>query len=249
MQRHFLKLSYKGTNFFGWQIQPNQITIQEEIEKCLHQLYQSTTIQIIGCGRTDTGVHAKNYFAHFDAIRKFEANELRHKLNTMLHKDIAVQAVFFTDSNTHARFDAIKRTYKYQIHTEKDPFIYETSWLYKMELDVTLMNNACKLLLNHSDFECFSKVKTQVNNFNCTIYSAYWIKEKNQYRFEISANRFLRNMVRAIVGTLILVGQGKLGLEEFQKILDSNDRSQAGKSVPAEGLSLIKIEYNNPILV
>jgi tRNA pseudouridine38-40 synthase len=240
-----MRLSYKGTNFFGWQIQPDQITIQEEIETALTKLNHGIKIAVTGCGRTDTGVHASEYYAHFDMSIEHELTDFLYKLNCMISTDVSIQEVIPVSSESHARFDAIKRTYHYFIHTDKDPFINDISWYNKQELDIKKMNEACVLLIKHEDFECFSKVKTEVNNFNCNITNAAWVPSEKGYIFTITANRFLRNMVRAIVGTMLEIGLGKISLEEFQNILDSKNRSEAGQSVPAKGLFLAKIEYPN----
>ena len=241
--RVFLKLSYKGTNFFGWQIQPEQISVQEAIESELTRLNRGKVVKVTGCGRTDTGVHASEFFAHLDLPFEIEPEQLCFKLNNMLSKDIAIHEVIPVHADAHARFDASSRTYHYFIHREKDPFIYETSWYRPSELDLDSMNRACLLMLNHTDFECFSKVHTDVTNFECKITHAAWIRSDKGYIFTITANRFLRNMVRAIVGTLLGIGEGKLSLEEFQAILDSKNRSEAGQSVPARGLFLAGVRY------
>ncbi|MCB9224868.1 MAG: tRNA pseudouridine(38-40) synthase TruA [Crocinitomicaceae bacterium] len=241
--RVFLQLSYKGTKFFGWQIQPEQASVQETIEQELTRLNSGKEVKITGCGRTDTGVHASEYFAHFDQTFEMDPAQLKFKLNNMLPQDIAIQAVIPIHDEAHARFDAISRTYHYFIHRDKAPFIYETSWYRPQELDMDSMNRACLLLMDHKDFECFSKVHTDVENFDCNIMHAAWIRSEKGYIFTITANRFLRNMVRAIVGTMIGVGEGKLSLEEFQAILDSKNRSEAGQSVPARGLFLAGIRY------
>lgn len=241
--RVFLKLSYKGTNFFGWQIQPEQYSVQEAIELELSRLNGEKEVKIVGCGRTDTGVHASEFFAHVDLPFEIDPKQLIFKLNNMLPSDIAIHEVIPVSDEAHARFDATSRTYHYFIHRQKDVFIHETSWYRPQELDMDSMNRACLLLQNHKDFECFSKVKTDVTNFECNITHAAWIRSDRGYIFTITANRFLRNMVRAIVGTLIGVGEGKLSLEEFQAILDSKNRSEAGQSVPAKGLFLASIRY------
>ena len=243
MKRYFLKLAYKGTNFFGWQIQPNQPSIQETIEKVLTNLNSGEAIKITGCGRTDTGVHASEYYAHADIPFEMEPSKLKYKLNSMLPLDIVISDIIPVNQDAHARFDAVKRTYHYFIHNIKDPFIDDVSWFRNRELDLEKMNEACKLLLIHEDFECFSKVKTDVTNFKCNITNAAWVKSQKGYIFTITANRFLRNMVRAIVGTMIEIGEGKMEIEDFKKVWASKDRSQAGQSVPAHGLFLAKIEY------
>ena len=198
--RYFIKFSYKGTNYHGWQYQPNATSVQETLTKALCVVLNSE-LEIMGAGRTDTGVHAKEMFAHFDFDKEIEAQALIHKLNSFLPKDIAVSDVIPVHEDAHARFDATKRTYEYHINTAKNVFLEELSWYYHQKLDVNLMNEAAKILLKHTDFQCFSKVHTDVNTFNCKISEAYWKEANNQLIFTISADRFLRNMVRAIVGT------------------------------------------------
>lgn len=243
MGRVFIKLAYKGTNFFGWQIQPNQASIQETIESQLTKLNSGTEVKIVGCGRTDTGVHASEYFAHVDLPFDLKPEQLVFKLNNMLPEDIVVFDVIPVKDEAHARFDATSRTYHYFIHQTKDPFINEISWYRKGELNVDLMNQACLKLIDHSDFECFSKVKTDVTNFECDVSNTLWIKSEKGYVFTISSNRFLRNMVRAIVGTMIEIGEGRMTLEQFEAVLASKNRSEAGQSVPAKGLFLATIKY------
>lgn len=198
----------------------------------------------MGAGRTDTGVHAKEMFAHFDYDPTLEVDSTLHKLNSYLPKDIAIYDIIPVHEDAHARFDAKKRTYQYHISSEKNVFSQEESWYYHQNLDVELMNQATKILLNHTDFQCFSKVNTDVNTFNCTIYEAYWKEENNQLIFTISADRFLRNMVRAIVGTLVNIGLHKITLSDFNSIIENKNRNEAGFSVPAQGLFLTKIEYD-----
>jgi len=243
MPRYFIHLAYKGTDFCGWQIQSGQKSIQQEIEDALFKLNSNQKIEITGCGRTDTGVHASDFYAHFDSEKNWDTNHLTYKLNLILPDSISVYKTFEVATDLHARFSAIARTYEYHIHTSKNPFISETSWYQKLELDVSKINQACALILNHTNFECFSKVHTDVTNFNCQVMDCIWIKNENGFVFRIKANRFLRNMVRAITGTLIEVGTGKISLEEFKTVLDSNNRSMAGVSVPAHGLTLVKVEY------
>lgn len=243
MRRLFLKLSYKGTNFFGWQIQPQQHSVQEEIEAALTKLNSGSEVKVVGCGRTDTGVHSSKYYAHFDIDLNIDNDQLKYKLNGMLSKDVSILDVIEVDNDAHARFDATHRTYHYFIHLEKDPFIDEISWYRRGELKIESMNKACMLLLKNTDFECFSKVKTDVSNFNCDISNASWIKSEKGYIFTITANRFLRNMVRAIVGTMIEIGENKLTVDQLENIIKSKNRSEAGQSVPARGLFLADIRY------
>ena len=197
----------------------------------------------MGAGRTDTGVHAKEMYAHFDFENPISASNLVHKLNSYLPKDIVVYSIISVSDSAHARFDAKKRTYEYHIHTFKDAFLHDKSWYFHQDLNIDLMNQAAQLLLKHTNFQCFSKVNTDVNTFDCTIFEVSWKQEKELLVFTISANRFLRNMVRSIVGTLINVGIHKITLNDFEEIIQSKNREKAGFSVPAHGLYLTKIEY------
>ncbi|TRX16212.1 tRNA pseudouridine(38-40) synthase TruA [Flavobacterium franklandianum] len=240
--RYFIKLAYNGTNYHGWQCQPNASSVQETLNKAVSVILNSE-INLMGAGRTDTGVHAKEMYAHFDFENPFEIQSLVHKLNSYLPKDIVIYDIIPVHQEAHARFDATKRTYEYHINTFKDVFLQDESWYYHQKLDLDLMNQASKLLFNHTDFQCFSKVNTDVNTFDCTIFEAHWTQEKNTLIFTISANRFLRNMVRAIVGTLVYVGLHKITLLDFNNIIASKNRSEAGFSVPAHGLYLTKIDY------
>ena len=240
--RYFIELAYKGTNYHGWQYQPGVVSVQETLNKALSLLLK-TDIDIVGAGRTDTGVHAKQMFAHFDFETEIDSQQLVHKLNSFLPKDIAVFTILKVADEAHARFDATKRTYEYHIHTMKDVFENDGSYHFQLPLDIAKMNDACQILFRHSDFECFSKVNTDVRTFNCTIFEAHWKQNGNKLVFSIGADRFLRNMVRAIVGTMINIGTGKISLEDFEKIIDSKDRSQAGFSVPAHGLYLTQVNY------
>lgn len=241
--RYFIKFAYNGTNYHGWQYQPNAVSVQETLGKALSVILNAK-IDIMGAGRTDTGVHAKTMFAHFDFENPFESKTIVHKINSYLPKDIAVFDIISVPDEAHARFDAKKRTYEYHIHHFKDVFLDEMSWYYQKELDVNLMNEAASLLLKHHDFECFSKVNTEVFTFNCNITEVFWKRENNSLIFTISADRFLRNMVRAIVGTLIKVGLHKISIADFNSIIESKSRSKAGFSVPAHGLYLTNIEYD-----
>ena len=249
--RYFIKFSYNGTHYHGWQYQPNVVSVQETLSKALSTILNNN-IELTGAGRTDTGVHAKVMFAHFDyeEIDKpakqsiFDLPSVVQKLNSFLPKDIVVFEIIPLHDDAHARFDAKKRTYQYYINIQKDVFSQELSWYYHQHLDVALMNQAAAILLHHKDFQCFSKVNTDVNTYNCDIMEAYWTKSKNQLIFTITADRFLRNMVRAIVGTLVNVGLHKITLSDFEKILESKNRNEAGASVPAHGLYLTAIAYD-----
>ncbi len=243
MARYFVQLSYKGTDFHGWQIQLNAVTVQETLEKAFSLILREN-IKIIGCGRTDTGVHAYQFYAHFDCNTvAYDLDKLVFKLNTVLPKSIAIQRIFPVVSEAHARFDATSRTYKYYIAKVKNPFAYEQSYYYPFPLNISVMNEAAKTLLDYADFTSFSKLHTDVKTNNCKITEAYWEETDEQFVFTITADRFLRNMVRAIVGTLFEVGKGKYGVERFCEIIEAKDRGKAGSSAPAEGLFLHKIVY------
>ena len=240
--RYFIELSYKGTNYHGWQIQPDASSVQEEITKALATILQEK-ILLVGAGRTDAGVHASQMFAHVDTVKKL-TDDYVHKLNAILPNDIVIKSIKEVSDDTHARFDAVSRTYEYRILLGRDPFLLETTWqLHQKNLQIEKMNEAANLLFKYEDFESFSKVKTDVNTFNCTIMKAVWTLEDKHLIFHIKANRFLRNMVRAIVGTLIEVGLGKKTIEDFRNIIESKKRSEAGLSVPAKGLFLTEVCY------
>lgn len=250
MQRYFLHLAYAGTHYNGWQIQANASSVQDTINRSLQTIFRKP-LNVVGCGRTDAGVHARQFFAHFDLEEKLSVEEKRqtiYKMNAILPKDIVIYDLLPVAPEAHARFDAISRTYTYQINTFKNPFEDEFTYHYiQGELNLELMNDATKRLLQHTDFTSFSKLHTQVKTNNCKIYSAVWEKKNSRLIFTISADRFLRNMVRAIVGTLIDVGRGKISLPEFNRIIESKNRSNAGYSVPAKGLFLEEIKYPDSI--
>lgn len=241
--RYFIKLAYKGTNYFGWQYQPDAISVQETLNKALSTILK-TKIDIVGAGRTDSGVHAKEMFAHFDYEPEIDTDKLVYKLNSFLPKDIAIFDLIKVHDDAHARFDATKRTYEYHIHTKKNAFESDDSWYYSLPLNIQKMNEACKILFEYIDFECFSKTNTDVNTFNCKIFEANWQQIDDKLIFTISADRFLRNMVRAIVGTMINIGLEKVSLNNFREIIESKNRNKAGFSVPAHGLYLTQIEYD-----
>ncbi len=242
-QRYFLQLSYKGTNYHGWQIQPNAISVQEVMENALTIILRQKIV-VVGAGRTDTGVHASFFVLHFDSPdSEIETQKLVHKLNSFLPSDIAVQKIWKVDNELHARFSALYRTYKYFISTKKNPFKTEFAYKYLLPLDISKMNKAAKILFDNKNFTSFSRLHTDVKTNNCKIFIAEWEQENSQLIFTIKADRFLRNMVRAIVGTLLEVGQGKLSVDNFKKIIESKDRGAAGASAPAQGLFLVDIEY------
>ncbi len=240
--RYFIKLAYNGTLYHGWQIQPNASSVQETLNQAFSVLLKSE-ICLMGAGRTDTGVHARLMYAHFDFETPLDIPKLLYKLNSYLPDDIVIYDIIPVSQEAHCRFDATKRTYEYHINTIKDPFSKEKSWYFSQYLDLKIMNKAAELLFNHTDFQCFSKVNTDVNTYDCTIFEAYWKQEGSSLIFTISANRFLRNMVRSIVGTLVTIGLQKITLEDFNDIILSKNREKAGFSVPAHGLYLTKIEY------
>jgi tRNA pseudouridine38-40 synthase len=249
MPRYFIKLAYKGTHFHGWQKQENAPTIQQELENALSILL-STPIETIGCGRTDTGVHARQFYAHFEYDAELNDEKfVVYKLNRILPPEICIYSIFKVKDGANARFDALSRTYQYFISRSKNPFEQDTTYYLYGILDIGKMNRASQLLLNYEDFTSFSKSNTQVLNNKCKIYKAEWYQKADQFIFEIKANRFLRNMVRAIVGTLIQVGKGEITEQEFTQIIDAKNRSEAGFSVPAEGLFLTHIEYPDSIFL
>lgn len=223
-------------------MQPDVISVQEKLNDALSTIFRQK-IEVVGAGRTDTGVHASQMFAHFDIERDLK-EDIVFKLNSILPDDIATHKVFLVDDEKHARFDAVSRTYLYKIWLGRNPFLLDFSWqIHTLRPDVLKMNEAAKLLLEFEDFQCFSKVKTNVHTFNCTIFEAFWEQNEDELTFTISANRFLRNMVRAIVGTLMDVGFGKISINDFRKIIESKNRNNAGLSVPAKGLFLTNIKY------
>lgn len=244
--RYFLEFSYNGKNYHGWQIQPNGITVQEMLEKALSTLLRKE-IKVIGAGRTDTGVHAKQMYAHFDVDESLDVLVLQKKLNSFLPADIAVHDLFLVDDEAHTRFDAIERTYEYWITARKNPFLTDAAYYLKYDLDVEAMNDAAKLLFEFKDFQCFSKSNTDVKTYFCDVKEAYWKYDGEKLVFTVTADRFLRNMVRAIVGTLLDVGKGKISKDDVKKIIESKNRSKAGVSVPAHGLYLVKVKYPSSI--
>lgn len=243
-KRYFIRLSYKGTNYHGWQIQPNAITVQEELNKALSTVLNQE-INVVGCGRTDTGVHASDFIAHFNVNEstQIDCDKLAFKLNRFLPHDIAIKEVFRVGDEAHARFDAIARTYHYKITKNKNPFRNDSHWNMQYKLDVSKMNEAAKILFDFIDFTSFSKLHTDVKTNNCKIYKAEWTETNEEMVFTVKADRFLRNMVRAIVGTLVEVGRGKMDSNGFRQVIESKNRSNAGSSVPGHGLFLAEIEY------
>ena len=251
--RYFIQLSYDGTGYHGWQVQPNGVSVQEMLQKALSTLLRQPT-EVTGAGRTDAGVHASMMVAHFDwpAAHEGEGGEeapldctqLTYKLNRLLPPDVAVQAVRPVGPEMHARFSATRRTYHYYIHTRKDPFLRGYSWQVNVPLDFALMNEAAQVLLEYSDFTSFSKTGTDVKTNICQLTEARWEQLKpGEWRFTVSANRFLRNMVRAIVGTLVEVGRHRMTISQMRRAIEAKDRQRAGESVPGHALYLTNIEY------
>lgn len=245
MPRYFIQLAYDGSNYHGWQIQPKANSVQEEIQDALRKLHGNQKIEVVGCGRTDTGVHANSYFLHTDLPQYWDPQQLIFKLNRMTPPDISFAKAWELKSDIHARFDASSRTYRYFIHRQKNPFLRHQSWYVQQDLDLDAMNQAAKYLLGVQDFSSFAKAHTDVKTNICEVFAAEWFTSENGLYFEISANRFLRNMVRAIVGTLVEVGLGKIKASELPGIIAAQNRSEAYVSVPAQGLFLWEISYEN----
>lgn len=249
--RYFLKLSYTGTNYHGWQKQPNSISVQEKVEEALSTILCNKT-GVVGAGRTDTGVHAREFYAHFDAehdAESLQSIQLQYKLNSLLPPDIAVHDIIAVQPGAHARFSALSRSYMYYICTRKDPFLDGFSWQFTRELDIEALEQASRRLMEHDDFSSFARSNTQVSTHICAVYEATWTRYKNTLVFKITANRFLRNMVRAIVGTLVDVGLKKLTPDGFNQIILDRDRRSAGYSAPACGLYLTEIQYPDTIFI
>ena len=245
--RYFIDISYFGKNFHGWQIQENAKTIQSEIDEGISKIFKQK-IKIIGSGRTDTGVHAISQVAHFDYDNKIEEDFL-YRINAILPPDISLNSLREVRNNVSARFDAISREYIYKLHTKKTPFLNDLSLFYKMNININILNEACLSLLNFTDFKSFSKVKTDVNNYNCKINYAKFEKINQNYIFKISSNRFLRGMVRTIVGTLLEINENKKSINMLEEIISKKDRKLAGPSVPAHGLYLTKVIYKPEIYI
>ena len=242
--RYFIEFSYNGSAYFGYQIQPKQISVQEELEKALSTILREP-VKTTGAGRTDTGVHAKKMFAHFETDQLLSEN-LIYKLNSFLSENIAIKRIFKVDDDMHARFSATYRTYEYYISLEKDPFSKDSSWQYwrQKTLNINLMNEACKILFEYDDFTSFAKLHADNKTNICKIYKAEWEQLGNQLRFTISADRFLRNMVRAIVGTMVEIGSGKIAPQDLRRIIEEKYRNSAGVSAPAQGLFLVDVGYD-----
>ena len=245
--RYFIQFAYFGKAYHGWQNQPNAITVQQVLEEGLTMLLR-TKIVTMGAGRTDAGVHAKDMFAHFDFKEIDNTTDLAYRLNNYLPSDITVKSIVKVSDDAHARFDAVERTYEYWIVQEKNPFQIDTAHYIWASLDISGMNKAASILMEYEDFECFSKSHTDVKTYLCKLKKAVWEKKEDKLVFTITADRFLRNMVRAIVGTLLEVGLKKIAPEAIREIIKSKDRSRAGVSVPAKGLYLTKVLYPEKII-
>jgi tRNA pseudouridine38-40 synthase len=246
--RFFFEIAYNGSGYNGWQSQLNAVGVQTIVENALSKLLREE-IKIVGSGRTDTGVHCEQQFFHADIQHAFDFETLLLKLNSFLPKDIVISSIKKVKADASARYDATERTYRYQITRKKNPFLDGLAWHFFKPVDVDAMNKAASLLLGEHDFECFSKVKTDVNHFLCTIKRASWKEEGDMLMFTITANRFLRGMVRAIVGTLLDVGTGKITVKHLQQILQSRDRKKAGANVPSMGLYLTKVKYPSEVFL
>ena len=244
MTRYFLKLAYKGTAYHGWQIQENAHTVQAELNEKISILL-GEQINVVGCGRTDTGVHAREFYAHFEVEKpiKWKPDDFVFKLNRFLPHDIAVYLLKEVPNDLHARFSATSRTYRYYISQTKNPFQQDLSLEYTGDLNLEAMQEAASYLKNYTDFTSFSKLHTQTATNNCKITEAFWTIEGSYLVFTITADRFLRNMVRTIVGTLMKIGKGKMAASDIKAVIEARDRGKAGFSVPAHALFLEKIEY------
>lgn len=241
--RYFITFSYDGTAYHGWQIQPHSLSVQEELQKAMSILLRKP-MEVVGAGRTDTGVHARKMVAHFEYDEEVDCPQLVYKLNKLLPRDIAVQQVEPVAEDMHARFSAKSRTYHYFVHMGKNPFLRSYSWQVYGNIDFELMNQAASVLMEYKDFTSFSKVNTDTKTNDCTITEAHWDRVgEEQWCFTITANRFLRNMVRAIVGTLMEVGRGRMTIEQLRRVIDAKDRCCAGDSVPGNALFLVQVKY------
>ena len=248
MYRYFIQLSFMGRHYHGWQSQPNAPTVQAALEEALGMVLKEH-VPVTGAGRTDTGVHARFFMAHFDFEKSSlaENEQLVYQLNGILPFDIAIQKIFRVPTEAHARFSALSRSYEYLVARQKDTFSKDYSHLVMAGLDLECMNRAAEIIKGYTDFKAFSRSRTQVKNYDCRIYEAGWHQEELFIIFRVKADRFLRNMVRAMVGTMLDTGRGKTSIEQWEIILASRDRSMAGASAPAHGLYLTGIEYPSSI--
>lgn len=243
MARYFIHLSYDGTNYHGWQVQPNGSSVQAELQRALSTLLRQP-IEIVGAGRTDAGVHARKMVAHFDVVELLDLKQTAYRMNRILPRDIAVEKIEKVGDDMHARFSATSRTYHYYIHTHKDPFCRAYSCETHYDLDFDAMNEAARVLLTQDDFASFCKTGADVKTTICHVTHAQWHQTSpTTWYFEITANRFLRNMVRAVVGTLIDVGRHRIDLEDFKQIVENKTRTAAGESMPGHALFLEDVTY------
>ena len=244
MKRYFIDFAYDGTAYHGWQIQPNGTSVQEVLQECLARLLRMPGLGVVGAGRTDTGVHARHMTAHFDCGTELDCTQVAYRLNRMLPRDISVYGLHEVAPDMHARFSAVARTYHYYIHTDKNPFLRHYSCRMHYDLDFALMNEAARHLLEVRDFGSFCKAGSDVKTTLCEVTEAEWVRDGEcAWHFRVTANRFLRNMVRAMVGTLIDVGRHRITLEQFKDIVASGSRSSAGESVPGNALFLEEVKY------
>ncbi|CAN5323912.1 tRNA pseudouridine(38-40) synthase TruA [soil metagenome] len=246
--RFFLEITYKGTAYHGWQIQKNAVSVQEVLNKTLSKVL-GEKVETIGSGRTDTGVHALQQFVHLDSEKDLGEETYLYKFNRMLPLDISIQAIHTVTDEANARFDAISRNYEYRINSVKDPFLQDLCYFYFKEVDVEKMNLAADILLKKHNFESFSKVKTEVNHFLCNITRAEWVRKNEKLTFFVSADRFLRGMVRTLVGTLLNVGLHRISVNDFEEIIESKDRKKAGRAAPAQGLFYTKVIFPDHIFL
>jgi tRNA pseudouridine38-40 synthase len=245
--RYFIELAYKGSNFHGWQIQANAHTVQGELNSMASTILRET-VETTGSGRTDTGVHASQQYAHFDTDKPLVSRTFINSMNALLPADIVIKKLYKVADDAHSRFDATQRSYEYRICRQKDPFLQQLCYVYPHTLNIEKMNQAAALMLQYTNFESFSRVHTEVYTFNCQITRAEWEQRPDLLIFHISANRFLRGMVRAITGTLLEVGKGKLTVDNFRQIIEKKDRQQAGRALPPEGLFLTQVKYPDNLL-
>lgn len=246
--RYFFEIAYKGTNYHGWQIQKNTVSVQQVLTEKLSTILNEN-VTITGSGRTDTGVHARQQYFHVDIIQKVNALQLMNQLNSFLPSDISIRSIREVAASAHARFDATRRTYEYWIINHKDPFLDDVAYRYTKYLDIENMNEAASILPGEKDFKSFSKIKTDVNHFICEVFEAKWNAKNGILIFRISANRFLRGMVRAITGTLLDIGTRNKKVDDMHVILQSGDRKASGRSVPAKGLCLTEVYYPREIFI
>ena len=245
--RYFISLAFKGTYFHGWQVQPNAVSVQGKINEGLSMLLKED-IMTLGAGRTDAGVHAKQMYAHFDTDKEFDCEKIAYRLNSYIDDTILIKSIFQVSETAHARFHATSRTYEYWLCQEKNPFLKDAAWLMYSNLDFYSMNEAAAYLTQVKDFSSFAKIHSDVKTHICYVHKAAWQEHEDKWVFTIQANRFLRNMVRAIVGTLVDVGKGKMTIQEFKDVITKLDRSSAGVSAPAKGLYLVNVEYPQDLL-